>query len=436
MLELLVRIGVVMACLAATGCKQRAARFHSVREAFYAGDLERARDVAGELQAEGKFDANVARLDQAMIELASGNPRGAESMLRKARDEFDHLQQTDLGETASSLATDDTRLAYAGEGYERILIRAFLAVASLMTDGTDANAYVLQTIAEQHKQSENRRKHIAQVAFAPYLRAALLEEGHSDYEDIERCRVQIADWESDFRDAEADIRRAKFGRHSLPGHGVVYVIGLVGRGPFKVDSVEEPTSQALLIADRLLSAVSDHSLPPTIAPVRVPRIVQDDAGPDAVEVFSAGNLLGTTTTITDIGRLATETWEAERSEVIGRAIVRRVLKKGAIYAAKDRIDSSDPMVELALSLLGVAWEAAEKADTRCWNLLPDRIQVARFELPARLHQLELRAAGGPGQFGSRSAIDVEVMDGRNTWVIATYPDLEPAGPPIASSLAN
>ena len=35
----------------------------------------------------------------------------------------------------------------------------------------------------------------------------------------------------------------------------------------------EATSDALLIADRLLSAAGDHTLPPTLAPVKVPTIV-------------------------------------------------------------------------------------------------------------------------------------------------------------------
>ena len=37
---------------------------------------------------------------------------------------------------------------------------------------------------------------------------------------------------------------------------------------------------------------------------------------------------------------------------------------------------------LALDVAGVVWEATESADTRCWGLLPDKIQVMRLELPA------------------------------------------------------
>src|SRR5688500_3440388 len=37
---------------------------------------------------------------------------------------------------------------------------------------------------------------------------------------------------------------------------------------------------------------------------------------------------------------------------------------------------------LGFDALGVAWEATENADTRCWSLLPDKIQVVRLELPA------------------------------------------------------
>jgi len=42
---------------------------------------------------------------------------------------------------------------------------------------------------------------------------------------------------------------------------------------------------------------------------------------------------------------------------------------------------------LAVDLAGVAWEATESADTRCWGLLPDQIQVLRVELPAGRHEI-------------------------------------------------
>ena len=49
------------------------------------------------------------------------------------------------------------------------------------------------------------------------------------------------------------------------------------------------------------------------------------------------------------------------------------------------------MTAKLLNAAGVVWEATESADTRCWGLLPEKIQVLRIELPAGQHQLSLQA---------------------------------------------
>ncbi len=54
-------------------------------------------------------------------------------------------------------------------------------------------------------------------------------------------------------------------------------------------------------------------------------------------------------------------------------------------------------VNLLIDLGGIAWEATEQADTRCWGLLPDRIQVMHVELPAGEHRVALYPAGGYGE---------------------------------------
>ena len=87
----------------------------------------------------------------------------------------------------------------------------------------------------------------------------------------------------------------------------------------------------------------------------------------------------------------------------------------------------------ALDLAGVAWEATESADTRCWGLLPDKIQFLRIELPIGIHDLELAAATFNGQIAPvQLQQTIEVFDGRNTYVLATFPDMHPVGKLLVS----
>jgi len=136
-----------------------------------------------------------------------------------------------------------------------------------------------------------------------------------------------------------------------------------------------------------------------------------------------GQVRGTTETITDVGQLAVRQYEALRDHVLARAIVRRVVKKGIVYAGKDAfLQNDDPLVNFAIDVLGVAWEAAERADTRYWGLLPDKIQVLRLELPAGEHRIALQPIDRSRGIGPAESTTIEIEDGRNTYVLASFPD--------------
>ncbi|MBL4884714.1 MAG: hypothetical protein JKY95_09300 [Planctomycetaceae bacterium] len=427
---------LLLLCLVCSvGCgASHADRAVSIRNAYYAGRLDAA---IAHTELKGKeHDADVVKLNRAMVYLAAGEPAASEQLLREIRDRFDHHEDKTLIQKAAALATDDRKLPYAGEEYEKILIRTMLAISNMMYDGGDVNAYALQVTAKQqellHSLQEKSKENELQVdlgilnrqmAVGSYFRAAILETSPLDYDDVQRCRVQVASWQPDFRDAKIDLARAETGRHSPAGHGVVYVITLVGKGPFKEEAVELPTTVSLLIADRILSAVGKYELPPNIAPVKVPVVVRSHQRIESVAVSEQGKVLGSTTTLMDISSLAVEQNRLQRNEVIARAVARRITKKGAVYAAKSGLAvQNSPEIDLLLTVAGVAWEFSERADTRCWSLLPDRIQVLRLELPVGQHQLDLSAHMRNGRLGNASPVSVDVQDGKTTFVLGVLPE--------------
>ncbi len=94
---------------------------------------------------------------------------------------------------------------------------------------------------------------------------------------------------------------------------VIYVLALVGKGPYKVEVTEEPTSDALLIADRIVSAVGPYHLPPTIAPIKIPDIAVPHNDLDAVAVSVNGTYMGPTFCVANVRDLALETYRAEKN---------------------------------------------------------------------------------------------------------------------------
>jgi hypothetical protein len=437
--------GVVAGATMLSGCATHADRLRDVRQQFCSGDLDAAAATIDRDIQRHRGEADVWKLERAMVDLAAGRPRQAEQTLREVRDRFDHFEQQSLGESALVMVTDDNRSAYAGEDYEKVLVRAMLALSNLMGDGGDATAYALQVTQKQNEiieaggveGGENPKLAYKRLALGAYVHGILREETHTDYDDVERSMVKVVSWEPGFRPGHADLERARHGHHSAAGNGVLYVFTLVGRGPYKEETLEIPSTVALLVADRILSANGRHTLPPTIAPIRVPKVVLDSSPVRAVQVSIDGRPAGMTETITDVGQLAQQQYEAIYPEVIGRAVARRVVKKGIVYAGKEVVQvERNSLANFALDAAGVAWEATETADTRCWGLLPDRIQVARIELPAGMHQVGLQAAGAGGPLGTLRGAPVEIADGRNTYMLAWFPDNQLVGQILTSRQAT
>ena len=126
-----------------------------------------------------------------------------------------------------------------------------------------------------------------------------------------------------------------------------------------------------------------------------------------------------------MNRAAFDSYLADRDERIARGIARRVVKKGTVYAAKNGMAiAGGSATDLLFNVAGVVWEAAEQADLRHWELLPEAIEVAQLELPAGTHlvTLDVRSEFGPGGIRDRQEIPVTIENGRNTFVICFRPE--------------
>jgi len=130
--------------------------------------------------------------------------------------------------------------------------------------------------------------------------------------------------------------------------------------------------------------------------------------------------------MTDFERLALETYQANQTQMMARTVARRIVKKGAIYTAKSTLEANH-LASFALDAVGVAWEATESADVRCWGLLPREIQIARLELPVGQHQLTLEPVINGRPYGPPTPCTVDVSDAQNTFVLGYWPDQQQVG---------
>ena len=136
-----------------------------------------------------------------------------------------------------------------------------------------------------------------------------------------------------------------------------------------------------------------------------------------------GHLLGATQTLTDLADLAHRQSEAEMPWTIARAVVRRAVKETSVRATSKQL-GLEGNAAAAFEFAAInAWCATEKADTRCWGLLPREIQVLRAELPQGSNEVALSSMGHDGQIiGAQVTRDIVIEDGRNHSLVVIAPE--------------
>ncbi|MDR2170777.1 MAG: hypothetical protein LBP59_11595 [Planctomycetaceae bacterium] len=458
------RFGIIFCfiifCFIFSGCNSFGERHIKLRDEFTGGQIDKAKaNVNRAIKNNSDKDIDLLKLNSAMIELCCGNFKSAELLLREVRDKFDRLENEQVlnaARNAKSFLTDDNAIAYSGEDYEKVLIRVFLAISNLMQDGSDAYAYSLQINDKQNKIIERKKSEFrnlcndnsdllkrvnasyCNVAIGAYLSGILLEESkrnyYEAYRNYERANLWANGKTNDGYKFNDDLERAKNGVHSKSGNGVVYIFVLAGKGPYKVQRNCEVLQDVQVLTTALLSHFSEISTIPDFMPVMIPVLVTSSAiggiggglsnkrQNNTVKVLVDGNFAGETKVITDVSEMALGQFEANKPMIIAKTIIRRAFKKGVVYGAKKAVDANS-WVGLALELGGMVWEGMETADTRCWNLLPDTIQMQRIELPAGEHEIILKT---PMQNYAENkkfhAKKIKIKNGKNTYVLANFID--------------
>jgi hypothetical protein len=259
--------------------------------------------------------------------------------------------------------------------------------------------------------------------FTAYLAAAVHSERIQDSDLTDRL-IQQASCQG-LEAGHGNIEQ--LGTRTAKGSGTLQVVTFSGRVTSWEPEKVLPTTSALLIADRILSAVGDHTLPATLSAVQIARPVYSHASSTLrTRVVAGPGDESTSEVLIDINDNAWAAYEADRDEQIARAVVRRVLKKGAIYTLKNSMDVEKASgADFVLNLAGGIWESLEKADLRHCSLLPAAIELAQLELPVGEHQITLQVVpcGGASESRVREQVQlpVTIEDGRNAFVVCFRP---------------
>jgi len=430
-----------------SGCATFEENVRPAREAYFSGRYGEAVQLLEEYaRCEGK-DQPAYRLELVLPLIAQGKLKEAEEVLRKVRDRFEDYEKKLATEWIASILTDDTAIAYPGEDYEKILIRVLLALVNLLRGGGDALAYAHQVVQKQVEIIERSpeiagrklKANYKNIGIGRYL-IGLLREAEYDYTTALRYYKEVKALEPGFKPIEEDLKRAEEGLHSQKGHGVLYVFALLDRGPYKVEVVHEPSTQAVNLMWAMATIIGRRFVTPSIVPVKVPELRFPERTIQNVKLVVDDSPDGATWEIMNVHEVARKQFAEIRDYIVAKALLRRLIKQAIVEAAKraaqrgrKKRSNARAALEIGALVAAAAWEAVERADTRCWSTLPASIQVLRLELPVGEHVIELRPQWGGNPVGAPVRARVQIEDDMNTYCLAIFPTSRAKGVVLVSN---
>ena len=407
--------------------------YHALENQMRTGQCDGATGyVEGMKDKYGNNQRLIFHMDMGMLSLYCGDYRKSTANFQAAEDIASDLWTQSVTREGVSFLTNDYTKPYAGEDFEKVMINLFSSISfaldgdyeSALVEARKLNEFLVEINEKYEKKSIYRED-----AFARYMSAMLYEAydprniqnldsatidyelGYPVYGDYYEQygtpvpEVFTADY---FRVAEAagrlDDARAKRKQRDWLRHGKARAMGrivllhLSGKAPVKVEE-----------------AIVAHA---PFGPIKVafPRFVSPSSGCQASSLlaerddgssFSSGTEL-----VEDLSAIAMKNLDDRRGRVVAKAIARAVAKQAAINAISNQ--GNDKGDKLALKLLGrVVAAATEKADTRSWRTLPDRIYMTRMFVPEGSYNIKADFCGN-----SRALADnVRIEAGQTRFVL-------------------
>ncbi len=457
---------------AVSGCATYSARTADLRPQLAAGNFDKALETIAE--GTGSRDRLLNLLERGLVLHYADRYTESNEVLARAEQLAEDLYTKSVSQGALSLVTSDESIDYRARPYELAMVPYYKALNYLYL-GQPGEAVVEARRAEQLQAQavaatldglrEQDRGDLARIRTDPFLlyfsgmlheQARELDEAFISYrnaaaayqdlhelldvdpppvlgDDLARAAGRLG-FVDELEQARHDYpavfvhtkEQASVAADSAGGSGRLVVLIETGYVPRKTqvrfdfpvfggEAYDDPDYWSWEIYAGLgnFQALTAGRKVEYWISVAAPEL--QDAAPDPVagcrlETGSAGPVAGTVVAA-NLARQARITFEAEKPTIFFKTILRGLTK---YLATRQTRKSAGKIFGWLANAFGAA---TEKADTRCWSTLPDRILLGRLDLPAGRHDLRVELLDGRGRvLGVQTIPGVEIKSGGWTFV--------------------
>jgi hypothetical protein len=437
--------------VALSGCATYSDRSARVREALVRGDLEKA---LTELPAEDEEQDVLRLLERGFLLFELGQHEASFQLLQRADERMEDLYTKSLSREAFAFLSNDATRPYEGMPHERVLLHLY-AAENLLALGRNDSALVevrrvglkLDRLAASRPNAERYRHD----GFAEWLAGLLYAEAGDGNGAMVSARRALRAYESELLHGGPPVPAALVQDHLRWARRFGFAdeaVELAARYPeaaAQLDTLRANEGEVVLLfesgiianlqeqrldfpvlesddddADGLANVLfarghrgvyvaSDDVKLKYWLSVAIPVLRRSHTHYDAARLRADAAVVESFP-VQDLSAIAEVLFEEGQGKRIVRTLARGIVKYVATKTAKDKNEGLGIVANVLTSL-------SERADTRSWSTLPDRIHMLRLQLPAGRHDLLLEVLDPHGAVGQTASFDdVEVVAGRTTFL--------------------
>lgn len=399
------------------GCTTAAQKSAGMRQYLQQGRPDLALiEVQKEADKEG--DDVMVNMNRGLLLSMNGDYKASNEALEKAKNEIEALYATSITEQAGAVIVNDETISFQGDRFEQVLVHAYMALNYLALGDVDSAAVEIRQADVKMMEwgdtpeEDPFMRYLAGIiyealgeddqALVSYRRAVEVYKATNDKQglgvpkqaklDFLRLLAKNGLW-SEYKQERRELGMPNYKAPNDKGYGELVVIFNNGLVPQRRMKAFQTWSNELALNIRI--AVPDYPNPP-----RYVNQVKLDVGPVDKLLEPLENLDG----------LARASLSEDMPVITARALARAVVKKKAEKEAGDRGGLFGQLAMLAVNT------ATEIADTRCWNTLPQMIDVGRVFLKPGQYDVKLQVIGNTGGVVDTLDTQVTITAGKKTIV--------------------
>ena len=340
------------------------------RNLFYKGDLEEAEARVESVRRARGRNRVLFLMERGLIYHTNDRYEKSNRDLLEAARQLETLETVKVAEQTGSFFSNDLLLTYRGEPFERVLIHTYSALNFLKLRKWE-NALVECKMALKELE---RSPFSYSQPFTNYL-AGVSYEIMDEYDDARIEYEKVLKARPDIPFLKHDIERVLAGRKSS-GRGELICFIQIGKSSIKVpfEVFVPPDKRFVLPEYRSRNYLCRRAV---VAVEPVCSLTVPSCG-GQMSVSSESYLL------TDLESVAGKVMKERMEKEIAREVAR--------LAAKERIsrEVERESSELAGDITRIGFMLLESADTRSWQTLPAKLEVARLSLEPGTYGVRIR----------------------------------------------